>query len=191
MLENKENTNMLTKKRPLFKKILKFVSAEDILEAIKKPDEWVIIDVRSQEEYEGIFTNLVMADYGRGRIKNAIHINWFDLVDENFAIKNKEEVKQIFENVIKNKKAILYCHAGIRSGHLQSILIKEFGYDEVYNYDESWNEWSYLISKSSMHEVEDELRQEILKNTENWTEFSKYKFALNAMPGLSKAVSCC
>ncbi len=185
------NKITLEKKRPVFEKILKFASAEDVLEALKNPNEWVVIDVRTTEEYEGEFTPLVTSDYGRGRIKNSVHIDWAELVDEDYKIKSIEQVKEKFQNVIGDKKVIIYCHAGIRSGHIQSLLIKELGYSEVYNYDESWNEWSYLMSQESADEIDEELRQEVLENTEKWIEFSKFKFSLSAMPDFSKIPRCC
>ncbi len=162
-----------------------------MLEALKNPNEWIIVDVRTKEEFEGTFTPLVMADYGRGRIKNSVHIDWAELVDEDYKIKSIEEVREKFQNVIGDKKVIIYCHAGIRSGHIQSLLIKELGYSEIYNYDESWNEWSYLISKESADEIDDELRKEILQNTENWSELADYRFSLDLMPNFSKIPKCC
>ncbi len=185
------NTNTLRKKRPVFQKILKFASAEDVLHALKNPDEWLVLDVRTKEEYEGEFTPFVTCDFGRGRIKNSVHIDWAELVDEDFKIKSIDQAKEKFQDIIGDKKVIVYCHAGIRSGHTQFLLIKELGYSEIYNYDESWNEWSYLISQASIGEVDDELRLEVINNTEKWVEFKKFKFSLQAMPDFTKISKCC
>lgn len=166
------NTNIFTenkKKRPIFKKELKFVDAESVLYALKHPEKWVVIDVRTKEEYQGVFTTVATNEYGRGRIKNAMHIDWFDLINEDFTIKSKTQVQEIFEDIIKEKSIILYCHSGIRSAHLQAFLIQELGYKEVYNYEESWTEWAYLASQESSDEIEEEMRSEILSYTENWS----------------------
>ena len=70
-------------------------------------DEYLIIDVRTQEEFQS------------GHIENASNIQW-----QNIAI--------IQEKITKDKKIYLYCRSGNRSQKATDILI-ELGYRDVLN----------------------------------------------------------
>ena len=70
-------------------------------------DEYLIIDVRTQEEFQS------------GHIENASNIQW-----QNIAI--------IQEKITKDKKIYLYCRSGNRSQKATDILIK-LGYKDVLN----------------------------------------------------------
>lgn len=78
---------------------------DEILEKIIKEDNYVIVDVRTQEEYTS------------GHVVNAINIP-YDEIDEN-------------TDLDKDKTIIVYCRSGNRSGKAFTVL-KNLGY-EVYD----------------------------------------------------------
>ena len=70
-------------------------------------DEYLIIDVRTQEEFQS------------GHIENASNIQW-------------QNISIIQEKITKDKKIYLYCRSGNRSQKATDILIK-LGYEDVLN----------------------------------------------------------
>ena len=70
-------------------------------------DEYLIIDVRTQEEFQS------------GHIENASNIQW-------------QNIATIQEKITKDKKIYLYCRSGNRSQKATDILIK-LGYTDVLN----------------------------------------------------------
>lgn len=81
----------------------------DILKKLTKDNEVMLIDVRSNQEYE------------EGHLNGAINISIYNLKNE-------------IENLVKNKEKliILYCSSGHRSKKAKEIL-ENLGYTNVYN----------------------------------------------------------
>lgn len=146
-------------------------TVEDILYALENPDEWVVIDTRAVEEYLGEKTSSSTGAYGTGRIKDSIHIAWNDTVDENSNLKSVEELQELYGEITKDKKVITYCQSGVRSSHSQYVLKNILGLDEVYNYDGSWIEWSYINSSAS--NVSPELKERVSAYTELFNDNQK------------------
>ncbi len=72
-----------------------------------KPEEYLIIDVRSKKEYK------------EGHLNGAINIPLSDI---------KKEIK----NITTDKKILLYCQSGLRSKRALKLL-ENLGYKELYN----------------------------------------------------------
>ena len=94
------------------KSIFKNLSAQDFTEKIrsmKDSDEYMIIDVRTPEEYNS------------KRIKNALNMNFYD-----------SSFLSSLEELDRSKKYFIYCLSGNRSG--QTLMMMEsLGFREVYN----------------------------------------------------------
>lgn len=147
------------------------VTIDKLVEALNNPDEWVIIDTRSAGEYNGEQTGSSKGAFGTGRIKGSTHIEWTNAVDEETTtLKSIDELKRIYGDTIKDKKVIAFCQSGVRSGHTFLVLKEVLGAKEVYNYDGSWIEWSYVASEASKGKVADEIRTAVLNLTEIWTD---------------------
>lgn len=143
---------------------------EILVEALKNPEEWVVIDTRSKDEYDGKETGSSKGAYGTGRIKDSINIEWTEAVNDDTTLKSLQELEQIYGDTIKGKKVIVFCQSGVRSAHTYAVLTEVLGKEEVYNYDGSWIEWSYAASEDSKGKVDDGLRAEVLELTELWTD---------------------
>ena len=103
-------------------------------------DEWVILDVRTPEEDQGLETK--SGAFGSGRIPNSILIPWDYAVNQDTTFKTIEELEEIYGD-LKDKKIIVYCQSGVRSSFTTLVLAEILGFNNVYNYDGSWIEWSY------------------------------------------------
>lgn len=102
--------------------------------------DYVVIDARSIEEYEGAI------DYSEprgGHLPDAIHFNFRNVLNEDGTFKDIETLEKLFNEAgfQKEDKIVTYCTAGIRSAHLQ-IALEMAGYENVQNYDASFYEWS-------------------------------------------------
>jgi len=145
------------------------MNINQVRDALLNPGEWVVIDTRSKEEYDGRRTGSSSGAFGTGRLKGVVHINWADAVDSSTQLlKPKAELEKLYGNVIKGKKVITYCQSGVRSAHTWLVLTEVLGAKEVYNYDGSWIEWSYAASEASGSGYAD-----ILKLTEEWSDNKK------------------
>ncbi len=143
---------------------------EDVIEAIENPDEWVIIDTRSTGEYNGERTGSSGGAYGTGAMKNAVHIEWTQAVDSDTkTLKSKAELEEIYGDVIEGKKVITICQSGVRSSHTQRVLMEMFDLEDVYNYDGSWIEWSYVASDFS-DDIDPELKAKVVSLTDKWSD---------------------
>jgi len=101
------------------------IQSIDALELITENEsnkDFVIIDVRSPEEYS------------ENHIKNALNINY----SQNF--------EQEIEKLDKNKKYLIYCRSGHRSSNATKIMIKS-GFKDIHNLSGGIRKWkSYGLS---------------------------------------------
>ncbi len=100
--------------------------------------EKLIIDTRSKEEYLGEKSIAVRA----GHIPNAINIPWtenFVVIDGVQMLKSLEDLREIYDPLVKNKRVILYCNKGKQSSFSYTIM-RQLGHDAAH-YDGSWFEW--------------------------------------------------
>jgi len=88
------------------------ISVDDFYRLVsenKKNKDVVIIDFRTQEEYKG------------GHLENAININFYD-----------NNLKDILNNLEKDKIYLIYCRSGNRSRKALKIM-EELNFKQVYN----------------------------------------------------------
>jgi thiosulfate/3-mercaptopyruvate sulfurtransferase len=109
----------------------------DELAALLERDEVALLDVRSQEEYEG--TTGYPCDPVQGHIPGAVHLD----LNEIYAAGGDHAVLRRFldeRGVAEGRRVVAYCHSGQRS-ELAAALLRSAGVDAV-NYEGSWHEWS-------------------------------------------------
>lgn len=98
------------------------ISSEDAKKIIDEEKNIVIIDVRTEDEYNS------------GHIKNSILIPVNDL---------KFKAEDILKD--KNQKILIYCRTGNRSNTAGKIL-DEMGYSNIYDFG-GINSWEYGLVK--------------------------------------------
>jgi len=106
------------------------------LVAVNSPDAFTIIDARAESHYRGEQSEAKRF----GHIPTAIHIDGMENIDRlTGLLKSRAELEQLYAQVPKHKKVIVYCTKGLASS-IEYLIMRELGYD-VANYDASWQEW--------------------------------------------------
>ncbi len=123
----------------------------DMVIEAQNSDDWVIIDTRGTDEFDGSATK--KGAFGPGSIPGSVHINWTQSVNADTTLKSAEELKALYGDVIKGKKVIAFCQSGVRSAHTTMVLTEALGAEEVYNYDGSWIEYSHAHYEAKQPEV--------------------------------------
>lgn len=117
----------------------KLWSLEDVKQNLQKEDV-VFLDSRTPEEYAGT----ALRDNKRGgHIPGAVLLNSEDFLDpKSKATITPEEAKKKLQalNIPKDKKIVIYCQSGTRCSH-KELILKDLGYQNVFLYDASWQEW--------------------------------------------------
>lgn len=105
--------------------------------ATQNPNQ-IVIDARPEKAYLGLKSHAKRF----GHIPSAINIPASHNIDStnHFAqISSVTQLKNVYSNIPKNKKVVLYCAIG-RISATNYLALRELGYD-VANYDASWLEW--------------------------------------------------
>lgn len=105
----------------------------------KNYEQYKIVDVRTEEEYNGATPN---GEAKGGHMPGAILIKYTDLFQEDGTLKPNKELEAMFEaaGLDKDDKIVTYCTGGIRSAYTQLIL-EMCGYENTWNYDQSYWRW--------------------------------------------------
>ena len=110
------------------------MTGDELAELLAR-DEVALLDVRSQEEFEG--SGGYPCDPRQGHIPGAVNVEVGELLDAEpgalsalLAARGADPTRQI----------VVYCHSGSRSASAASAL-RAAGLDAV-NYEGSWHEWS-------------------------------------------------
>jgi thiosulfate/3-mercaptopyruvate sulfurtransferase len=122
---------------------------------------YVISDIRTPAEYEGSVLPDRSYDARSGHIPGAIFSHYDTFIYTDYLDASGKPVKNSFngknvqvlkkpadleaafaaKGLTKDKTIFNYCEGGFRSG-VYTLVLQGLGYDKVYNYDGSWNEWS-------------------------------------------------
>ncbi|MFQ4142708.1 sulfurtransferase [Chlorogloeopsis sp. ULAP02] len=123
------------------------VLRDEVQAAIGKSD-CVLVDVRTPQEYSGeVFTMQPPQGTQRaGHIPGAVHIFYELVLNEDNTFKSVEELYALYSSkgITADKTVITYCAVGARSANTWFVLKYLLGYENVRNYDGSWNEWGNL-----------------------------------------------
>ena len=108
----------------------------------KNYDIYKIVDVRTDEEYNGA---ILYNEAQGGHLPGAIHIRYTDLFQEEGTLKPNKELIQMFEEagLRKEDRIVAYCTGGIRSAYVQLVL-EMCGFENSYNYDQSFWRWAVV-----------------------------------------------
>jgi thiosulfate/3-mercaptopyruvate sulfurtransferase len=114
------------------------VALEDVLDNLDNPD-FIILDVRSPEEYVGS----TGGSKRNGHVPGAVNVDWRLSMNPDGTIKGPDELRELYRQagVSPDKKIITYCRTGVRSAYSWFVLKELLGFPEVSMYDGSWVEW--------------------------------------------------
>lgn len=106
---------------------------KEVQAAIGKPG-WVIVDVRSSE------------DYFDRHIPGSLNLDWLNLLNIDMTFQPTPFLKALVESkgITHDKMVIVYSDDGVESTLLWFVLHELLGYPVVKNYDGSFNEWLNL-----------------------------------------------
>jgi thiosulfate/3-mercaptopyruvate sulfurtransferase len=139
----------------------------DVLQALdlgngnKVKAGYVISDIRTPGEFDGSVLPDRSYDARAGHIPGAIFSHYDTFIYTDYLDASGKPVKNSFngknvqvlkkpadlaaafaaKGLTKDKTIFNYCEGGFRSG-VYTLVLQGLGYDKVYNYDGSWNEWS-------------------------------------------------
>jgi len=134
---------------------------EMVIEALQNPDEWVVIDTRADNEYNGERGGT--GSYGTGRLIGAVHVNWENNNNSDEMLLPEAQLRELY-SFIGDRKVIVYCQGGVRSAY-SWIVLNDLGY-KVWNYDGSWIEWSFAASSAGNYAN----RDLVVSLTDIWTD---------------------
>lgn len=117
----------------------------DVESAISDP-RYLILDVRSREEYDGerFWPSGAAEDRGRsGHIPGAVLVPITSLRRDDGTLRDPEELRSVFDEagVSDSKNLITYCTIGNRASQAWFALKYVLGYRNVRVYYGSWVEW--------------------------------------------------
>lgn len=108
-------------------------------ELLNNYDNYVIVDVRTDEEYNGATK---YDEKKGGHLPGAIHIRYTDLFREDGTLVSQADIEKMLEDagISKDDNIVTYCTAGIRSAYAQ-LVFEMAGYEHTWNYDQSYWRW--------------------------------------------------
>ncbi len=111
---------------------------EQVLASLNQPGK-VILDARSPKEYTG---QDVRSARG-GHIPGAINLEWTSQVNPDGTFKPVAELRKLYEQVgvRPDQQVFTYCQTGVRAAHSWFVLTQLLGFENVADYDGSWEEW--------------------------------------------------
>lgn len=107
----------------------------DVQDAVKAPDNYVIIDARDGEHFAGLKSEA----HRFGHIPTARNIPVNKNLTGDGRLRSIDELKSLYGNIPENKKVIVYCSKGLASS-LEYLVLRELDLN-VGNYESSWMEW--------------------------------------------------
>lgn len=119
---------------------LQIAKIEEV-EKISQTENYIVIDVRDVERYNGINEQI---DLIAGHIPGAINIPFTENLDENGLFLSPNLLKQKYEKIfgnVKTENIIVHCGSGVTACHtLLAIAYAELEIPKLYV--GSWSEWS-------------------------------------------------
>jgi thiosulfate/3-mercaptopyruvate sulfurtransferase len=112
------------------------ISKEQIRSRLGK-DGFTVLDVRTPEEYVGTD---VRAARG-GHIPGAQHIFWEHALTADKSLLDEADLAQLYASVPRDGTVAVHCQLGVRAAHTWFVLKHILGYNDVRNYDGSWQDW--------------------------------------------------
>lgn len=138
------------------------ISTDEVRASLTRSDVQ-ILDVRTPNEFIGLDIRALRG----GHVPRAVNIpyeqNWIDpesLIklqkkqvtnNDGFALKTRDELKQVYARLDPNLETIVYCQSGTRASVTATVL-KDMGFRDVRVYDSSWVGYSNRVDLPAENE---------------------------------------
>ncbi len=113
-------------------------TADWVLAAQGRPDA-VIVDVRSESEYQGQHQS--EPESRPGRVPGAVHLDWH-LMSENGRFRPREErlAALAARGITPDKEVVVYCQRAARAANVY-LALEDLGFTRLRTYLGSWRDW--------------------------------------------------
>ncbi len=104
-------------------------------------DDFVIFDVRSEEEYTGEDQRTEFA----GHMPGAVHLEWSNAIYEDEDVpyfRSTKDIEKMLSDkgITPDKEVVPHCHTNVRGSHA-FFTLRLMGYESVRAYEGSWTEY--------------------------------------------------
>ena len=127
------------------KELISLVKDKNKIDLNISEKEFVVIDARSKERFEGKVPD-PRKNVRSGSIPNSICLPFVEVINKDFSFKNVEELKDLFENTLRNPidKPVFSCGSGVTACVLAlAYSLVNANYLPVI-YDGSWAEYGKI-----------------------------------------------
>ena len=117
-----------------------------------------VIDARTVNEYKGNDIRAIRGGHIPGAVSIPYEQNWKDpqtgaklakkevKTNAGMALKERDELNQLYSKFDPNKETVVYCQSGVRASET-AVVLQNLGFKNVKVYDSSWLGWaSHLAS---------------------------------------------
>lgn len=117
------------------------LATADNVRSLSKSRTEVVLDVRTQGEFDG--SQKRDCCQRSGRIPGSKWLEWTNFLDGNEGFKKHRSIKKRLQllGVRPNTNIAVYCHRGARAA-AAFYALRSMGYSKARNYVGSWHEWS-------------------------------------------------
>ncbi len=121
------------------------ITMDELLQKYMDP-QWQVLDVRSEDEYEG---GVDRGNKRAGHVPGALHLQWTDFLENSNdaeairTFKSADEIEALLKSarVDGSKNIVTHCQAGIRAT-CTAFALELLGYNSAKVYDGSMAEWA-------------------------------------------------
>lgn len=118
-----------------------FIGYEEMLEFLKKPEKYVVIDARSNGRFTGEAPE-PRESISSGHMPNAKNLPFDEVLEKGF-FKSKNELKEMFDELIDGQEEVIFtCGSGLTASILAFAYDEILGMDNFVIYDGSWSEYA-------------------------------------------------
>jgi thiosulfate/3-mercaptopyruvate sulfurtransferase len=138
------------------------------LPVIESEEKTVIIDTRTDCEYEGTDIRSLRG----GHLPNAIHIDYCNNFDPaSFRMKSLSELRPLYKAIPSDARIITYCHTGARAAY-SYLVLRALGFKSVAVYHDGWRVYGSNLN--------------LPVENETWYDFTKVNGLMNTVRELQE-----
>jgi thiosulfate/3-mercaptopyruvate sulfurtransferase len=126
----------------------RLATTEEVLQVVKGVEKAILIDTRTEAEYNGSDIRSLRGGYIPGAINIKVQKNYDN---EAYRMLSLPELQILYQDMPKNARIITYCQTGTRSTYTYLVL-RLLGYDNVASYNDSWGVYGSNVNYPAANE---------------------------------------